>query len=162
VFAFVYLGMILGGLPFVQLDRTGVALLGAIVLVALGDVSIGEAGRSIHAPTLILLFAFMVLSAQLRLGGFYTFVTYRLATLPLRPPLLLGALILVVGTLSAVFSNDIICLAVAPVRADGCLERRLDPVPYLLALAPAADGGPPLTLVRNRPLMRIRVSLHPP
>src|SRR5947208_2083994 len=47
--------MILGGLPFVQLDRTGVALLGAIVLVALGDVSIGEAGRSIHAPTLILL-----------------------------------------------------------------------------------------------------------
>src|SRR2546422_2803659 len=88
--------MILGGLPFVQLDRTGVALLGAIVLVALGDVSIGEAGRSIHAPTLILLFAFMVLSAQLRLGGFYTFVTYRLATLPLRAPLLLGALILVV------------------------------------------------------------------
>ncbi|MGH7474479.1 MAG: anion transporter, partial [Candidatus Methylomirabilales bacterium] len=60
VFAFVYLGMILGGLPFVQLDRTGVALLGAIVLVALGDVSLEEAGRSIHAPTLILLFAFMV------------------------------------------------------------------------------------------------------
>jgi hypothetical protein len=28
--ATVSLGMILGGLPFVQLDRTGVALLGAI------------------------------------------------------------------------------------------------------------------------------------
>src|SRR5256885_12835415 len=27
IFAIVYLGMILGGLPFVQLDRTGVALL---------------------------------------------------------------------------------------------------------------------------------------
>lgn len=33
VFGLVYLGMILGGLPFVQLDRTGVALLGAIALV---------------------------------------------------------------------------------------------------------------------------------
>ena len=77
VFAVVYLGMILGGLPFFQLDRTGIALLGAIVLVATGDVSLEEAGRSIHAPTLILLFAFMVLSAQLRLGGFYTFVTRR-------------------------------------------------------------------------------------
>ena len=62
VFAVVYMGMILGGLPFVQLDRTGIALLGAIVLVATGDVSLEEAGRSIHAPTLILLFAFMVLS----------------------------------------------------------------------------------------------------
>ena len=160
VFAFVYLGMILGGLPFVQLDRTGVALLGAIVLVALGDVSLEEAGRSIHAPTLILLFAFMVLSAQLRLGGFYTFVTYRLATLPLPPPLLLGALIFVVGALSAVFSNDIICLAVAPVLADGCLKRRLDPVPYLLALACAANVGSALTLIGNPQIMLIGESLH--
>jgi len=160
VFAFVYLGMILGGLPFVQLDRTGVALLGAIVLVALGDVSLEEAGRSIHAPTLILLFAFMVLSAQLRLGGFYTFVTYRLATLPLPPPLLLGALIFVVGALSAVFSNDIICLAVAPVLADGCLKRRLDPVPYLLALACAANVGSALTLIGNPQIMLIGETLH--
>jgi Na+/H+ antiporter NhaD/arsenite permease-like protein len=160
VFAFVYLGMILGGLPFVQLDRTGVALLGAIVLVALGDVSLEEAGRSIHAPTLILLFAFMVLSAQLRLGGFYTFVTYRLATLPLPPPLLLGALVFVVGALSAVFSNDIICLAVAPVLADGCLKRRLDPVPYLLALACAANVGSALTLIGNPQIMLIGESLH--
>ena len=32
--AAVYLGMILGGLPFLQLDRTGIALLGAIALVS--------------------------------------------------------------------------------------------------------------------------------
>ena len=34
VFLIVYLGMILGGLPFLQLDRTGVALLGAIALIS--------------------------------------------------------------------------------------------------------------------------------
>jgi len=33
IFAVVYLGMILGGLPFLQLDRTGIALLGAIALI---------------------------------------------------------------------------------------------------------------------------------
>lgn len=33
VFATVYLGMILGGLPRPDLDRTGVALLGAIAIV---------------------------------------------------------------------------------------------------------------------------------
>jgi Na+/H+ antiporter NhaD/arsenite permease-like protein len=162
VFALVYLGMILGGLPLLQLDRTGVALLGAMALVVLGDVSVEEASRSVHAPTLILLFAFMVISAQLRLGGFYTIVTHRLAALPLPPPLLLGALILVVGALAAVFSNDIICLAMAPVLVDACLKRRLDPVPYLLALACAANIGSALTLIGNPQIMLIGESLRLP
>ena len=60
VFAVVYLGMILGGLPLLQLDRTGVALLGAIALIGFNAVSLEEAAQSIHLPTLILLFAFMV------------------------------------------------------------------------------------------------------
>ncbi len=130
------------------------------MLVATGDVSLEAAGRSIHAPTLILLFAFMVLSAQLRLGGFYTFVTRRIAALPVTPPLLLGALIGVTGALSALFSNDIICLAMAPVLVDACLARRLDPVPYLLALACAANIGSALTLIGNPQNMLIGESLH--
>src|SRR5262245_4726013 len=36
VFVLVYFGMILGGLPFLQLDRTGIALLGAIAMVGIG------------------------------------------------------------------------------------------------------------------------------
>ncbi len=121
VFAVVYLGMILGGLPLFQLDRTGVALIWAFALVAVGDVSLEEAGRSIHAPTLILLFAFMVLSAQLRLGGFYTFVTHRLAALPLAPPLLLGALIVMVGTLAG---NLLIVGSIANIIVVNAAERR--------------------------------------
>ena len=70
VFCIVYLGMILGGLPFLQLDRTGLALLGAIALIGVEAVSPEEAAKSIHLPTLILLFSFMVVSAQMRLGGF--------------------------------------------------------------------------------------------
>ena len=34
IFLVVYAGMILGSLPFLQLDRTGIALLGAIAVVA--------------------------------------------------------------------------------------------------------------------------------
>ena len=33
IFVVIYLGMMLSGLPLVQLDRTGVALLGAIALL---------------------------------------------------------------------------------------------------------------------------------
>jgi len=149
IFAVVYLGMILGGLPFLQLDRTGVALLGAIAIVGLGVLTPEEAAQSIHLPTLLLLFSFMVLSAQMRLGGFYTRVTLQIADLRVSPPALLAAVIAVVGTLSAVFSNDVICLAIAPVLADACLERRLDPVPYLLGLACAANVGSAATLIGN-------------
>jgi Na+/H+ antiporter NhaD/arsenite permease-like protein len=149
IVALVYLGMILGGLPFLQLDRTGVALLGAIAIVGLGVLTPEQAAQSIHLPTLLLLFSFMVISAQMRLGGFYTRVTLGIADLRLSPPALLGAVIAVVAALSAVFSNDVICLAVAPVLADACLHRRLDPVPYLLGLACAANVGSAATLIGN-------------
>ena len=162
VFFVVYLGMILGGLPFLQLDRTGVALLGAIALVSVGALTLEEAWAAIHAPTLILLFAFMVISAQLRLGGFYTWVTWRLGAAPLPPAGLLAALIVVIAALSAVFSNDIICLAIAPVLVDVCIARRLNPAPFLLALACAANVGSAATLIGNPQNMLIGETLKLP
>jgi Na+/H+ antiporter NhaD/arsenite permease-like protein len=160
IFAVVYLGMILGGLPLLQLDRTGVALLGAIALIGFHAVSLEEAAQSIHLPTLILLFAFMVMSAQMRLGGFYDAVTRWVARLPLAPPLLMGALIFVVAALAAVFSNDIVCLAVAPVLIDACRGRRLAPRPFLLALACSANIGSAATLIGNPQNMLIGQTLQ--
>jgi len=69
LFVIVYIGMILGGLPFVQLDRTGIALLGAIAMISVDALNIEQAALSIHLPTLILLFSFMVLSAQMGKAG---------------------------------------------------------------------------------------------
>lgn len=149
IFAIVYLGMILGGLPRLKLDRTGVALLGAIAIVGLGDISPEQAAQAIHLPTILLLFAFMVISAQMRLGGFYAAVTRRIVALPGSPARLLAWVIASAALLSAVFSNDIVCLAMAPVLVQACLGRRLDPVPYLLALACAANIGSAATLIGN-------------
>jgi Na+/H+ antiporter NhaD/arsenite permease-like protein len=162
IFCLVYLGMILGGLPFVQLDRAGVALLGAIALLTIGDLTLAQAANAIHLPTIVLLFAFMVISAQLRLGGFYARVTLRLAASRLSPPMLLGALVFVIAGLSAVFSNDIVCLAVAPVLIDACRRRGLHPLPYLLALACAANIGSAATLIGNPQNMLIGEKLELP
>jgi Na+/H+ antiporter NhaD/arsenite permease-like protein len=160
IFGVVYLGMILGGLPFLQLDRTGIALLGAIALIGAGALSLEEAWRAVHVPTLILLFAFMVVSAQLRMGGFYTWVTHKTGHLPLSPPKLLAALVAIVAGLSAVFSNDVVCLAMAPVLIDVCRARRLDPIPFLLALACSANVGSALTLIGNPQNMLIGGKLN--
>jgi Na+/H+ antiporter NhaD/arsenite permease-like protein len=162
IFAAVYLGMFLGGLPFLQVDRTGVALLGAITIVGLGVLSPEQAARSVHLPTLLLLFSFMVISAQMRLGGFYGWVTACIAALPLPPPALLAALIFAVALLSAVFSNDIVCLAAAPLLIEACAQRKLDAVPFLLALACAANVGSAATLIGNPQNMLIGQKLDLP
>ncbi len=149
VFATVYLGMFLGGLPRLKLDRSGVALLGAIAVIALTGMPLEDAARSVDLPTIVLLFAFMVVSAQMRLGGFYTEVTRRVGALPLSRAGLLAALIGVAGGLSAIFSNDIICLAMTPVVARLCLQRGLNPIPFLIGLACAANIGSAATLIGN-------------
>lgn len=160
VFAVVYAGMVLGGLPRLAIDRTGIALVGAIVLVAGGRVPLAEAWRSIDAPTLALLVGLMVVSAQLRLGGFYAVVTHRLAVRNVSPTGLLALLIAVVGVLSAVLVNDIVCLAMAPVLVEVCARRRLHPTPYLLALACAANVGSAATLIGNPQNMLIGQALE--
>ncbi|MFO1330692.1 MAG: anion transporter [Rubrivivax sp.] len=162
VFVVVYLGMILGGLPRLHLDRTGVALLGAIAIVGAGVLTPEAAAQSIHLPTILLLFSFMVISAQMRLGGFYAAVTRRVASLPIAPAALLALVIALAAVLSAVFTNDIVCLAMAPVLADACLRRRLDPVPFLLALACASNIGSAATLIGNPQNMLIGEMLRMP
>jgi Na+/H+ antiporter NhaD/arsenite permease-like protein len=160
VFALVYAGMMLGGLPRLAIDRTGVALLGAIVLLATGRIDLATAWQAVDVPTIALLVGLMVVSAQLRLGGFYALVTRRLTARELSPDALLALLVLVAGGLSAVLVNDIVCLAMAPVLVEVCARRRLDPVPFLLALACAANVGSAATLIGNPQNMLIGQALH--
>ncbi len=149
VFAVVYVGMILGGLPGLALDRAGVAVLGAIALLAGGAMTTAEAWRAIDVPTMALLFGLMVISAQFRLGGFYARVARKLAQTRGSPSRLLGVVILAAAVLSALLANDIVCLAMAPILVETCRGRDLDPMPYLLGLACAANIGSAATLIGN-------------
>lgn len=160
VFLLVYLGMVLGRIPGLALDRTGVALLGTLALLAAGKVTLPEAWLAVDVPTVALLFGLMVVSAQFRLGGFYTRLTRRLAAAEVAPETLLALLIAVVGALSALLANDIVCLAMAPVLAEGCARRGLDPKPFLLALALAANVGSAATLIGNPQNMLIGQALQ--
>jgi Na+/H+ antiporter NhaD/arsenite permease-like protein len=148
-FAFVYLGMILGEIPGLALDRTGVALLGALFLLGTEQVTPAGAWEAIDVPTIGLLFGLMVVSAQFRLGGFYAEVTRRVVAANVSPRALLALVIGVSGLLSAILANDIVCLAVAPLLVEGCARKDLDPKPFLLGLACAANVGSAATLIGN-------------
>lgn len=149
IFVFVYLGMLLGRIPGFALDRTGIAILGAIALLVSRRISADQAWNAINIPTMLLLLGLMLVSAQLRLGGFYSRLTRRLAAARTSPEILLALLIALAGCLSAVLANDIVCLAVTPILIEGCAKRRLNPVPFLLALACAANIGSAATLIGN-------------
>jgi Na+/H+ antiporter NhaD/arsenite permease-like protein len=152
--------MLLGEIPGLALDRTGVALLGALVLVASGRVTPEAAWRAVDVPTLALLFGLMVVSAQFRLGGLYTWVTRRIVSAEAAPATLLAFVVAASGALSALLANDIVCLAMAPLLVEGCLRRRLDPVPFLLGLACASNVGSAATLIGNPQNMLIGQALR--
>jgi Na+/H+ antiporter NhaD/arsenite permease-like protein len=149
VFGLVYLGMVLGEFPGLRLDRTGIALLGAIVLIASERLTLDQAWTSIDVPTMALLLGLMVVSAQFRLGGFYTVVTRQLGASDHTPSGLLALVVFTSGGLSALLANDIVCLAMAPVLIELCARRGLDPIPFLLALACASNVGSAATLIGN-------------
>lgn len=149
VFAFVYAGMVLGRIPGLALDRTGVAVLGAIAVIAGGVMTVGEAYAAVDVPTAALLFGLMVVSAQFRLGGFYTLVTRRLTAVRTGPRGYLALVMAASAALSALLANDIVCLAMTPILVEGCRRRGLDPLPHLLGLAIAANIGSAATLIGN-------------
>lgn len=147
VFVIVYVGMALGGLPGLKLDRAGIALLGAIALLAMETISQQTAWNSIDFNTLGLLFGLMILSAQFSLSGLYQSLAHRLVGAKTGPVGLLGLLVLVSGMLGALLTNDVIALAMAPVLIQICRERRLNPVPFLLGLACSTNAGSSATLM---------------
>ncbi len=149
IFIATYIGVALGRIPGLLLDRTGIALLGAIAMVVSGAVPLGSAVASIDVPTILLLYAFMIISAQLRLGGFYTRVASRMGALSLHPRRFLLVSMGVSALLSAILANDIICLAFTPVMAAALLSANMNPVPFLLGLAVASNIGSAATIIGN-------------
>ncbi|MEK0084573.1 SLC13 family permease [Benzoatithermus flavus] len=149
VFVAVYLGMALGRWPGLMIDRTGIALLGAIVLVLAGAISPEEARNAIDVPTLVVLFGLMVLSSQFAACGFYAWCSRRLALSPAGPKQLLLLTVTTAGLLSAVLANDVVVFAMTPMLATGLLRRGLDPRPFLIALAAAANAGSAATIIGN-------------
>lgn len=148
VFVGVYLGMALGRWPALALDRTGIALCGAILLLFF-DERTGASAGAIDTGTLAVLFGLMVLSAQFAASGLYEWCAARLAATAASPAAVLALVVAVTGGLSSLLANDIVVFAMTPILCRGLLKAGRDPRPYLLAHAGAANVGSAATLVGN-------------
>jgi Na+/H+ antiporter NhaD/arsenite permease-like protein len=161
LFVLTYAGLALGRVPGLALDRTGFAVLGAVAFLATGSITVEQAKQAVDAPTLAVLFGMMLLSAQYRQSGLYSAIGGRLAQVADPRRLLLGTIV-VTALLAAVLTNDVICFALTPLLAGALLASRRPPLPYLLALACAANLGSALTPIGNPQNILIAQSLHLP
>src|SRR5690349_21774505 len=135
IFGGTYLVLAIGRLPGFRVDRTGAAIIGATLMVALNVLTVPEAIAAINTDTILLLFGMMIVVANLRLSGFFGLVTEWVVEHAHRPLMLLGAIVAVSGVFSAFFVNDTMCLVLTPLVLDISKQLRRNPVPYLLAVA---------------------------
>jgi Na+/H+ antiporter NhaD/arsenite permease-like protein len=155
IFLGTYLVLTIGRLPGFRIDRTGAAIIGASLMIAFRVLTMDEAIRSVNFETLILLFGMMIVVANLRLSGFFAMVSAWVVEHTHHPLALLAAIVLVSGVLSAFFVNDTMCLVLTPLVLDIVTRLRRNPIPYLLAVAMAANIGSAATITGNPQNMMI-------
>jgi Na+/H+ antiporter NhaD/arsenite permease-like protein len=149
IFVASYAALAVGKIPGLSIDRAGVALVGAALMVAAGVLSPEDAYRAIDLDTITLLLGMMIVVASLRLSGFFAIATSWIVEHTKRPWILLCAITAISGVFSAFLVNDAICLVLAPLVLDLTSRMGRKPVPYLLAVAMASNVGSTATITGN-------------
>jgi Na+/H+ antiporter NhaD/arsenite permease-like protein len=150
-----------GKFPGFRIDRAGMAVIGAALMIAVGALPPSQALSFIDFSTIVLLFSMMVIVSNLRLAGFFDWTTSAVVR-GLRPRHFLPLVIFTSGILSAFFVNDIICLVMAPFVLAVTQRLRMKPVPHLLALATASNIGSSATITGNPQNMIVGSYSHIP
>jgi Na+/H+ antiporter NhaD/arsenite permease-like protein len=148
IFLVSYLVFAVGRLPGTKIDRTAMAVIGAVLMFLLGVLAPAQGVASIDFATLVLLFSMMLIVASLHLAGFFQWVSH-LVIEHLPPRHLLPGVIFTSGILSAFLVNDVVCLVMAPLLLGICKRMKLQPLPYLLGLATASNIGSVATITGN-------------
>ncbi len=149
IFAVTYVGLALGKLPMVRVDRCGVALIGAVAMVVSGVLSESAALHAVDFHTLALLLGMMIIVANLRLSGVFSWLAERIFGRAHTGFALLATTVVLSGVLAAFFVNDVICLVLAPVVMDVAAQAGVSAVPLLLGLATASNVGSAATVTGN-------------
>ncbi len=152
------IGIAIGRYPIIKSNRTTIALMGVALLVAAKQVRFEDIPTYFDFDTLVLLFSMMIINANLKLAGFFTLAGRALVRLARTPRAFLALEILIAGLLSALFLNDTICLMFAPLLLQLMDRLRRNPIPYLIALATAANVGSTATLTGNPQNMIVGVA----
>jgi Na+/H+ antiporter NhaD/arsenite permease-like protein len=143
------LGVAIGRVPKIHLNRASIALIGSSLLVLCGVQDIHTSWQLIDGDIIVLLLGLMIVNTVLTYAQFFRLMT-RLTVRGAKTTLgLLSSLIFISGALSAFFLNDTIVLMLTPLVLDVCKAFKRNPVPYLLALVMSANIGSVAAMTGN-------------
>jgi Na+/H+ antiporter NhaD/arsenite permease-like protein len=149
IFVGSYLSLAIGRIPGLRIDRAGIALVGASLMIASGALPLEDAYRAVDLNTITLLLGLMIVVANLRLSGFFVIVNSWILEHAKGPLILLCGVVVVSGVFSAFLLNDAICLVLTPLVLELTRITGRKPVPYLLAVAMASNIGSSATITGN-------------
>jgi Na+/H+ antiporter NhaD/arsenite permease-like protein len=148
IFLASYLVFAIGTFPGMRIDRPGAAIIGAVLMVAFRIVDAGDALASIDFATIVLLLSMMLVAGNLRIVGFFDWITERVIV-RLHPHHLMPTVVFSSGLLSAFLVNDVVCLVMTPFAIHLARRLRLPVVPYVIAVATASNIGSVATITGN-------------
>ncbi len=157
IFIITYLFIGLRQIPRVHIDRPAGALVGAVLMIVCGVLTLDQAFAAIDMNTLLLLLGMMIITVYLRIAGFFELMADRILSLSKTPMQLLIFVTLSSGILSALFVNDTICLLYTPIILEVAIQLGVNPLPYLLALATSSNIGSVMTVTGNPQNMLIGI-----
>ena len=160
VFTVTYLVIASRQLHWIGLDRPAGAVVGAVAMVVIGGLPMNAALRAIDLEVVILLFGILLIAAYLAEAQFFRLTTYFVLTRARSARSLLFGLTFLVGALSALLLNDTVCVLLTPLVIAVVVEARLPALPYLLALASAANVGGVVSFSGNPQNMIVGAAAH--
>lgn len=160
VFSITYLVIASRQLRFIGLDRPSGATVGAVAMVVVGGLPMDAALHAIDLHVVTLLFGILLIAAYLTEARFFRLCAYLVLTRARSARSLLFALTFVAGGLSALLLNDTVCVLLTPLVVAVVVEARLPALPYLLALASAANVGGVISFSGNPQNMIIGAAAH--
>jgi Na+/H+ antiporter NhaD/arsenite permease-like protein len=139
-----------------RFDRTLIALLGGLLVVALGVIDQEEAFAAIDLNVIFLLAGMMVLAGGLSRTGFFEFVAgYAIHLSRGEPFRLLIILSVFTALLAAVLDNVTTVVLLTPVTLSIARTLRVSPFPYLISQIFASNIGGTATLIGDPPNIMI-------